>query len=766
MKFLLIVLSICASMHAKADLGTVPAAYSCDEMYYAFTYDYERIREVWGAFNKPSSQCNKAVIDWIRDLNNVSAQQQEINSLLYAINDKEERLAFFTDPNINMLPEEMSLSFLQTLPQDEYFALLNDPSLGYRDLKTQQEMIAMAEAQYNKNPSWNWNYNESWRPPTPNAGVASVNSNGYYRIDHIGPPREYDELLALRCSDMYRGFGTCEQDCVYLRALAVDMHSKIRLFLKDWDWENDKITCTPQSRVKGNLAIFDAPYCKESCPGDFQQKCTSCSFRTKESDEKPSLYICQSEYDAHHAAQLFCNLKTGENCAGEVVCNTTFNVPSDEKMVVAGETFISEMLSEIVSLQGAVSGRIGTPEDSSLNIGLGFQGEIQYNADVSTGINLFSVEGPPLITKYFTERKSTGKVYECIVDNNSTEEDGNNYSSEHLSSCEDIYEVSELDNSELRNLCEDNIKDFGPCMKTRLGEGRAFYNCEATFENIKLKTTSAMANLGGDIRLGPAEAGVELAGSYSQGWQTKSTISTVSKKFNAGGITYENMKQTCQRWTELWSETTVKSFDIDQDNSWLFPETWVNWLKKGQSLRKDGYRVQCSSSKADGSIVKVLLSRLDISLGLDRFERSGDNFSEEEKREGRKTKAIKKLNRSLRVKLEIDKRWWREFRSYKKDENGDVLLNSENKPKKSIVQWPMSLLNILGDLTFLDVDYPSDEKTNMAYFAVPYHKKYNKYLAKIKSGDFEKSDIDTFFSELGSLDHKDGFKLYDCETIY
>ena len=683
-----------------ADLGTAPVSYSCDEMYYSFYYDYEKVRELWDKFQSPSSSCNQQVINWLGN-DEVSVRDQ----LAYAIHKKEVVLEKLK--TLGIIQEDTSL---EQLSDKEFVEILLKSKQGLPDLISIKELKEKIEKEKSIEGSFLFNNNsKSWKAPKVGQGAGSSNRFGYFRIDQIGAPMDLGQTLEMRCSDLYRGFGQCEQDCVYLRTLLVDMHSKIKLFQKDWDWENDKMICTTQSAPKEYIIPFDASYCKESCPSS-EVPCNTCHFKV--SGEKSSKAItCLSEADARHAANLYCYLRGESEGCQQLSCNTIYNQEENEPLVVSA----MNQYAKDETFNYSIGGEVNVSASAGI-AKAGLESGVDLQAIIKSGFLLYTHEGPTTIKRYFSKRKD-GKLFECshqmFLDKR------------RRISCSEIDALTSYPGA--KTSCDKLESDLGPCEEYKMGDGRAFYNCTAEFTSASIVNSKAFAGVNAELKIPFVTGGeLEIYGNSKFGWEITESIMAESKKFNAGGITLEHMLSTCKRWTDQWLEI---SFENAQDKPWevnLMPQTWFK--SNTYDLEEDGYKMSCHVRNSDGNFERKEINGITIKLGHETIDKEikGTNQTN-----------VQKKKKVLQVA----------FRFNQPDEWWDFGLVDLSEFMGENVSYPMT--NSPGRKEFFNVDFKH---------------KHSNIVSTLHQGKPSLEMLNTLMKEMGEFKNRN-FEAKNCFII-
>lgn len=620
MKWLLTFIMMLMGAASFADIATTPANFSCDEMYYSYYYDYEKLRQVYDRFNRLDSACNKPVLDWLVDEETGSENGHYRTHLSYAIENKEElfdqmKALFDIDPSITVedlknpevmkeLIEQASLPKLITnedikknvgfeIERLRFFAEMERKNLNHE--KYDQLMSFLQQ-----------NFEREWIPPVLGQGAGSTKMKGYYRIDLLGEPIDLSKAWDMKCAKIYRGFGnSCEQDCSYMRNVAIDVQAKMRLWQQEWDWENHKMLCTPQSKVKGSVMPFDAPFCRLSCPGG-EVECSTCSYKVTNDQQKPHAVTCLSEYDAKHAADLFCYLNgNAEGCA-EVTCNKSYNIHQDIPDTITAHNEYTEAFSKEHTIGFETKASL---QGGPIEAGVEVSGDVKLG--VSGSLHLYSKESATLIDKFLTER-SDGKLFECPQELAQMKS---------RVTCEDLDAANPRYEKETSCGQDKDGRDFtfGACEPYKMGEGRAFFNCTISIDRIKSLSGKGYVgkNLNGKL---PIIGGgqLEVYGNTQHGFDLMTIISAQSKEFNAGGLSLEHMKATCDRWQDQWLTVTLGSHAED---SWIMNLDPMSHFEPQQQLLpteefETGSHVSCTIKDPNGTTRRAQIAAIETKVSM------------------------------------------------------------------------------------------------------------------------------------------------------
>lgn len=703
MRGLLILLSLSLfNISAYAGLGVDPVEYSCEESYYEYHYEYEKLRSIWKKFKDGGRKCNAKVIDWLTD----SYTEDNLREKLpYSILDKEQVLEMLQ--NYGLAPRDLTLTELINYKDEIDFSKYKMP-----DLISRKEISQMAEDQKQIQRSFLANNPDGkWFTPILGKGAIEVSPYGYYRIDHILPPINKQQSLDLACSDLYRGFDSCEQDCTYLRTLLIELHSKVELFTKGWEWENEKMLCTTHERIREEIIPFESPYCIESCP-DSSIPCNVCTVKNASSTNLDPI-ACLSEKDAKHTAKLNCYLNGGTNC-DKVICNKVYNAGIKIPNSIGGrhETKYETSTKYFLEVESEVAGKANAIIKKAT---VGLKGEVELEFDIKTSVEIGSDEGSGTVYRYYTKR-ADGKMFECNEDMMTQNEP---------ITCEDLDSLHEYPGFE--SSCSSKNEKFGLCQKYEVGDGRAFYNCSAEFENVRAVEGSAFLEFELDLFIGHTkivgEAGVALA--------IAETRESYSKEFNAGGLTIENMKKTCDRWTQQWFETNFE--DVVKKNNIsaiLHPKSLMrsNMHSLGQNEK-----ISCSIlDPKTGQYKKVEIAELGLGVGYENIEQEMPTGKNE-----------KQIRRKRKVSL-IDVRV---------------------RPTREHTLNPFSaLLSSVKDLVYSSETYPTQDTPHQKGFSIPFESRHIDYIAQINAGDAKPSYILQILNSITPLSQGNS-EIKNCEIV-
>lgn len=648
-KLILSLLLLCISVPSFADLGTTPVEYSCDEMYFAYYYEMEKIRSLWPKFQDLNSECNKPVMDWLRDPNKSFDKTGYRSSLLFTEEKKPALLEYFKA--LYELEEDLTVMDLQDQAKFEKMMDQNHSLPEVFSIKDVREMIKFEKNRVN---AFIDRYSDAefkrlketmdteWEPPVIGKGSLSTKGWGIFRIDLLGTPMSLDRAYMMECSQMYRGFGnSCEQDCLYLRNMLVDVHSKLKLFKQEWDWENDKMICTPQNNIKGAMIPFEASYCRLSCPGG-DVPCNTCALKVTEKDKDYTPITCLSEVDARHAAELYCYMNGKENGCAELSCSKSYNANETAPLVVGARHELTKSKTDTHSIGGEIKLDIEAGLVGKGKTGIETEGNLV--AEINSSMTYYSNESATIIKKYLTQRED-GKLFECTY---------NQYKNEEPLDCGQVDAVN--NHPEFSSSCHDKFKKFSTCKEHEMGEGRAFFNCSAYFS--KVKNFAFKGYTGGVVDLTiPVVGGakLEITGNSQHGWEFVETVSAVSKRFNAGGLTLKQMENTCDLWQHEWYSVSFKN---QVDGTWfakLLPE---HWLKDNKHyINGDDLGIRCSVLNA-----KNIWEERDITTISAKI--ANEHIDEDEERydprfgKAHRSQSEKRLERVLQLSFKLDDRAW------------------------------------------------------------------------------------------------------------
>lgn len=712
-----------------AGLGTTPVEYSCDEMYHAFYYDLEKVRQLYDKFQNSSSSCNEQVFNWIKDPDTNFEQTGYRSAMPDTIENKAEMLELMK----TMLNLDSDLTVEDIQDPNKFQAIINS-NHGLPSIITEEEMQEKIEFERGRREFFKMSQSmiqpsltnvgvglfseELWRTPNLGQGAGSTGANGFYRIDRIGYPASLDQAYAMKCSDIYRGLpsAACENDCLYLRNILVDMHSKYKLWNQEWDWENDKMICTPQASVKGAMVPFDASYCKLSCAGG-EVPCSTCNVKVNEGDQMMPI-TCASELDAAHAASLYCFLNSGDpNCA-EISCNTTYNNHAYSPEVNGGkhEQNFDSQTSHSVGVKIEKGGEFIGSE-------LTGTGEIQFEITIDKNLNIYSNESTVLVEKYFTERED-GKLFECTQDDFESRKEMDCQYLDELMVNKDGY-PHPLKVSSCLVGGEEKNPSFSKCQSMQMGEGRAFYTCGAQLAEIEGYAAGIDAGVGFDIGIGPK---LKVIGNTTHGFNFSESFATTSKRFNAGGLTLKQMESSCERWQDQWFNITFKSHVDDRViDAILTPENFFSTDEYEMENDFKGIRCSIKNENQDWEVVDFADITAKIGYGQTKSQFVDHNTDEIRERISH--------HKVMMLSFDIDKR-----------------LYGKRAP---FYDW------YLEDISYPYFTSPEQKK----FFSVPFVNRHAHFVSAIHEGNASVEILQELMDSVTPLVDEDGHEIKNCEVF-